>query len=361
MKSFKSKSWIIAIICNLFFPEISIAQIKIMDEQFIFDSASFPSCHASTIVELKNGDILTAWFGGTAEGNDDVAIWSSVKSKATGWSVPRVLIKEPGASMYNPVLFYTRDAVLWLYYKYGKSPMTWSAGKMYSVDNGKTWSDPIHLPAGLYGPIRAKPLVLTDGTIVSGTSVESFKTWTVWVERSTDHGKSWKKIGPIVVDPKHYIKSPEQIIPTGTDIKDTWHYPEGIIQPSIISLGGNHLRMYCRSTLHIGRISIADSYNNGLSWTSAKPIEIPNPNSGIDALNLKNKKILLVYNHTMEGRSPLNLAWSINGLDFKMIHSLETEPGEFSYPSMIQAADGSIHLSYTWNRKKIKYLHFTAN
>ena len=172
MKSFKSKSWIIAIICNLFFPEISIAQIKIMDEQFIFDSASFPSCHASTIVELKNGDILTAWFGGTAEGNDDVAIWSSVKSKATGWSVPRVLIKEPGASMYNPVLFYTLDAVLWLYYKYGKSPMTWSAGKMYSVDNGKTWSDPIHLPAGLYGPIRAKPLVLTDGTIVSGTSVE---------------------------------------------------------------------------------------------------------------------------------------------------------------------------------------------
>jgi len=258
-------------------------------------------------------------------------------------------------------LFYTRDNLLWLYYKYGKSPMTWSAGKMYSKDNGKTWSDPIHLAAGLYGPIRAKPLLLTDGTIVSGTSVESFKTWTVWVERSTDHGKSWKKIGPITVDPKLYIKSAEQIIPTGTDIKDTWHFPEGIIQPSVVLLGGNHLRMYCRSTLHIGRISIADSYNNGLSWSPAKPIEIPNPNSGIDALNLKNKKTILVYNHTTEGRSPLNLASSTNGIDFQMIHSLETEPGEFSYPSMIQATDGSIHLSYTWNRKKIKYVHFTAN
>ncbi len=361
MKSICNKNWIIGILIGLFIPSRAITQIKIITKEFLFDSAKFSSCHASTIVELKNGDILTAWFGGTAEGNDDVAIWSSVKSKTNSWSAPRVLIKEAGASMYNPVLFYTHDHLLWLYYKFGKSPMTWSAGKMFSKDHGKTWSDPIHLPAGLYGPIRAKPYILPDGTIVSGTSVESFKTWTVWVERSTNHGKTWRKTGPVAVDPKYYIKSPQQIIPEGTDIKDTWHYPEGIIQPSIVSLGGSHLRMYCRSTLHIGRICIADSYDKGLTWSPAKPIEVPNPNSGIDALNLKNKKIVLVYNHTTEGRSPLNLAWSTNGIDFQMIHNLETEPGEFSYPSMIQSTDGSIHLSYTWNRKKIKYVHFTVN
>ena len=70
---------------------------------------------------------------------------------------------------------------------------------MWSTDEGKTWSKPERLPAGLLGPIRAKPLVLADGTIVSGSSVEAYKTWAAWIERSTDNGATWKKIGPITV------------------------------------------------------------------------------------------------------------------------------------------------------------------
>lgn len=334
----------------------SNGQVKILKSEFIYDTASFPSCHASTIVELKNGDIMTALFGGTNEGNDDVGIWSSIQSNEK-WSVPKLLIKEPGCSMYNPVLFYTKNGKLWLYYKYGKSPMTWSAGKMYSDDHGITWSPPIHLPAGIYGPIRAKPLLLNNGTILSGTSVESYKTWSVWVERSTNNGNSWSKIGPITVDPKYYIKTSNEIVPPGTPITDTYRYPEGIIQPSIVSMGNNHLRMYCRSTKHIGKITISDSYDLGLTWTEGKPIDVPNPNSGIDAIALSDKRILLVYNHTDDGRSPLNLAISTDGIKFNMIYTLETEPGEFSYPSCIQATDKSIHLSYTWNRKKIKHVH----
>ena len=154
----------------------------------IFTQAPFKSCHASTVIELPNGDLMSAWFGGTAEGNPDTGIWASRRTSANGqWSPPIELVKEPNIAMYNPVLFYTKDHRLWLYYKFGAHPMSWSAGRMSSTDDGKTWSQPEHLPAGLYGPIRAKPLVLPDGTIVSGTSVESYRTWAAWIERSADN------------------------------------------------------------------------------------------------------------------------------------------------------------------------------
>jgi predicted neuraminidase len=142
----------------------------------IFTTAPFAECHASTVVELPNGGLLSAWFGGTAEGNPDTAIWMSLQNRTSGqWSAPTVAVKEPNVAMYNPVLFYTNDHRLWLYYKFGVHPTSWSAGRMSSSDDGKTWSNPEHLPAGLYGPIRAKPLVLPDGVIVSGTSVESYR------------------------------------------------------------------------------------------------------------------------------------------------------------------------------------------
>ena len=95
------------------------------------------------------------------------------------------------------MLFHSADGLLWLYYKLGNSPETWSAARAYSRNEGASWSTVEHLPAGLYGPIRTKPLLLGDGTILSGTSVESYGTWACWIERSTDNGQSWTRIGPI--------------------------------------------------------------------------------------------------------------------------------------------------------------------
>jgi predicted neuraminidase len=143
--------------------------------EFISDRMPTASCHASTIVELANGDLLAAWFGGTKEGAADVAIWMSRRTSA-GCSDPREAARESAAA-YNPVLFHSGDGLLWFYYKFGTSPGVWSAAREFSRDEGVTWSAPEHLPAGLYGPIRAKPLVLKDGTILSGTSVESYESW----------------------------------------------------------------------------------------------------------------------------------------------------------------------------------------
>jgi len=325
--------------------------------EFIFETAPFPSCHASTIVELPNGDLLAAWFGGTAEGKPDVAIWGSRNVNGT-WSAPTELVRERETPSWNPVYFYTKDKRLWLYYKYGTSPMTWSAGRRYSDDDGKTWSAPEHLPAGLYGPIRAKPLVLNDGTLVSGTSVESYRSWSVWIERSTDNGKTFTKFGPITVPESAYKMPGQSTPPNQVPGSNDWKQTDGIIQPSVVSLGKKHLRLYARSTARIGKIAIADSFDDGKTWTQARPIDVLNPNSGIDAITLRDGRVVLIYNNTSSGRTPLNLAVSKDGEKFNRFYDLENTPGEYSYPALIQGKNGDLHITYTWNRKKIRYIRF---
>jgi predicted neuraminidase len=303
-----------------------------VQQQFIFETAPFASCHAATIVETKDGTHLAAWFGGDAEGKPNVAIWGA-RLENGRWTAPFEIVREPNIATYNPVLFHSKDGTLWLYYKFGPHPTRWSAGRMSSRDDGKTWSKPDHLPAGLYGPIKNKPLVLRDGSIVSGTSVESYNAWTVWVERSTDNAKTWTKHGPV-------------------------EYPGDVyaaIQPAIVPLRGGRLRMFVRTTDHIGRIAKADSSDGGRTWTPLTLTDLPNPNSGIDAVGLQDGRIVMVYNDTKKGRTPLNLAVSADGERWKMFHALESEPGEFSYPAIIQSRDGSVDVVYTWNRKRIKH------
>ena len=311
--------------------------LSLLAGEFIFDKAPFASCHASTVVELRDGDRMAAWFGGSDEGRPDVAIWGSRRA-GEHWTEPVELAREPGVAAYNPVLFYTQDRRLWLYYKFGPSPSTWTAARRFSSDEGKTWSKVEHLPAGIYGPIRAKPLVMGDGVVVSGTSVESYRSWAAWIERSVDQGRTFTRIGPIAFD----AAAPA-------------HETHGLIQPSVVRLGPRHLRLYARSTRSIGKICVADSFDDGLTWTVAHALDVLNPNSGIDAVALRDGRVVLVYNDSDSKRTPLNLAISSDGEHFRNFLTLEDAAGEYSYPAMIQTAAGDLEITYTWNRKKIKY------
>ncbi len=319
-------------------------------EQDIFTTAPFASCHASTLVELANGDLLAAWFGGTAEGAPDVAIWAARRT-ASGWSAPYTLAREPRIATWNPVLFHTRDGRLWLYYKFGPVAAGWTAARMVSRDEGRTWSAAEHLPAGILGPIRAKPYVAPDGTVISGSSTESYHAWAAWIERSTDGGLTWQRLGPYTVAGATL----RSLHPAGVPDEDS--STTGIIQPTVLSLGGPHLRFYARSTGNIGRICVSDSYDSGQSWTPPRPLELPNPNSGIDAVALRDGRVVLLYNATPSGRTPLNLAVSRDGEHFTPFRVLEDQPGEYSYPALIEARDGSLLATYTWQRKRIRFVH----
>ena len=313
---------------------VLLAAALSLPAEFIYETAPFPSCHASTIVETAPGEFFAAWFGGTDEGNKDVAIWGA-RLKDGKWSPPAELVREANTPTWNPVLFHDKTGALWLYYKFGPRPSEWSGGKISSRDGGKTWSQPEHLPAGIYGPIKNKPLVLPDGAIVSGTSVESYQAWTSWIERSTDNGATWTKHGPLLYPGENYAS----------------------IQPAIASAGRDRLFAYVRTTRKLGRVGMSESRDGGLTWSSLKLLDLPNPNSGIDAVGLKDGRVLLIYNHTARGRSPLNLAVSSDGTNFTPVMVFESEPGEYSYPAIIQASDGSVHATWTWNRKKIRHAH----
>ena len=301
---------------------------------FIYKDAPFPSCHASTLVEVSPGIVLAAWFGGKEEGARDVAIWCS-RFDGTAWGPVREAARAERVPCWNPVLFKTVDGETLLFYKAGESPRSWSGLVKRSRDGGVTWSDAELLPAGILGPIKNKPIQLEDGTLVCGSSVESWRAWACWVELTDDNGKTWSKHGPIEVPGKRY----------------------GLIQPTMFLTNAGHIRFLCRATRSIGKICLAESKDGGRTWSSARPIDLPNPDAGIDAVRLRDGRVALVYNHTPARRSPLNVALSEDdGDSWEQVLTLEDQPGEYSYPSVIQAQDGKLHIAYTWKRQRIKHV-----
>jgi len=305
-----------------------------MRAQFIFEEAPFASCHASTIVEARRGELLAAWFGGTDEGAKDVAIWQS-RSTAGGWTSPRKVADEPGVPCWNPVLFRERSGALFLFYKAGTSPQTWSGFYRKSPDGGETWEPAVALPAGLLGPIKNKPIQLKSGRIVAGSSVESYRAWSAWVEISDDGGTTWQRHGPIIVPGQNY----------------------GIIQPTVFETSDGSLRMLTRATQRIGQICTATSKDSGATWTNAASTELPNPNSGIDAVRLADGRIVLCHNPTHTGRTPIALSVSKDdGVTWRVGPTLEMESGEYSYPAIIQAAGGDVHVTYTWKRLRVRHV-----
>ncbi len=306
--------------------------------QFLFQDAPFAQCHASTIVEGTDG-LVAAWFGGEHEKHPSVGIWLARLSDSK-WSAPIEVangdqIDGPVERFpcWNPVLFQPKNGPLLLFYKVGPDPQQWWGMLKTSQDGGKTWSIAARLPEGIAGPIKNKPLELESAMILCGASTED-QGWRVHFEATPDNGKHWWRTPPV------------------NRSKDF-----SIIQPAFIHNGKN-IQALCRSQKK-GIVTI-HSDDGGMTWSNPKQTNLPNPNSGFDATTLSDGRHLLVYNHAKSGRSPLNLAISLDGENWQQVEVLENEPGEFSYPAIIQSKDGNVHITYTWNRKRIKYVVFDS-
>ena len=217
-----------------------------------------------------------------------------------------------------------------LFYKVGPSPRTWWGMLITSDDEGKTWTPPRRLPDGIAGPIKNKPIQLPDGTLLCGSSTED-AGWRVHFELSPDLGKTWQRIGP-VNDGKTF----------------------GAIQPTLLTHPDGRLQALCRSRQ--GRIVQVWSDDGGKTWGEMTATDLPNPNAGIDAVTLADGRQLIVYNDTPRGRSPLNVALSRDGVAWQAAVVLESDPGEYSYPAVIQTRDGLIHITYTWKRQRIRHV-----
>jgi predicted neuraminidase len=315
-------------------------QPGILAAEFVFDEAPFAQCHASTIAE-SSGGLVAAWFGGTREGKEDVGIWVARK-EGPKWSAPDEVANgvSPDGKRYpcwNPVLFQPKAGPLLLFYKVGPSPSAWWGMMRSSSDGGRTWSDAQRLPEEIAGPIKNKPVLLADGTLLCGSSTEH-DGWRVHMERTADLGKTWNRTEPL-----HDGKA------------------IGAIQPTILMHGEDKLQILCRSRQ--GRIAEAWSTDGGRTWDEMRLTGLPNPNSGIDAVTLRDGRHLLVYNPTKPRvgawggpRSPLSVAVSEDGKVWKAAVVLEDEQGEYSYPAVIQAADGRVHVTYTYKRRKVKHV-----
>lgn len=313
---------------------VSLSRKQVVkSEEWILQSAPFRSCHASTIVETPSG-LAASWFAGTEEGHPDVGIWLSRWSLAEGWTSPLEVVNgslEDGLRhpCWNPVLFQYPQADLILFYKVGPSPREWWGMMMRSSDEGKSWSHPTRLPNGVIGPVKNKPVLVEDDLLLCPSSTETDGKWQIHFDITRDQCQSWSSVGP--------LNDPDQF---------------ALIQPALLVHGSSRIQALCRSQQKV--IVEIWSYNGGKSWQPVHPTRLPNPDSGIDAVSLQDGRFLLVYNPTTRRRTPLSVAVSPDGIEWQDILTLEDQPGEYSYPAIIQDSGGLVHITYTWKRCRIK-------
>ena len=314
-------------------PSLTLPPTEITSNRldFIFAPGLFPASHTSTLVETSNG-LFAAWVSGPAARHPEAAIYTA-RFDGTRWSTPvKSLSGEVRGTnqfqTWNPVLFQPANGPLLFFFKIGPNPEGWWGMVTTSTNQGETWSTPSRLPPGHVGPVRNKPIELSDGSLLCGASTEN-DGWKVHLERLSPSGH-WQKIGPLPGLPSL-----------------------SAIQPTFLAHSARRLQILCRTKE--GRLAESWSTNAGASWTPLRLTDIPNPNSAVDAVRLTNGEFILAYNHSPTNRGELNLALSKDGLKWTPLMVVEKGEGEFSYPAIIQTRSGEVHLTYSWNRKGIKH------
>jgi predicted neuraminidase len=296
-------------------------------------------CYSPSIAEVTPGILCAVWKGGPGQGKsnidmtENVGLWIAHYEKGH-WSTPKQIVAAPKTICWNPVLCQHFGTLL-LFYRVGPNPRNVVALLKRSYDGGETWTGEEILPAGILGPTKAKPYIDAEGNLLYGSSIECgeptdlFKATACWIEVSDPAVKTWKKYGPIEIPGQRF----------------------GAIEPSLVKDNYGNLRLFCRDrAAKIGRqgwIWSGVSFDEGKTWNELTATSLPNPDSGIEAIDLEDGRILMIYNSSHQDRFPLRLAVSEDGGDsWQIAMILEEDSGEM--PSAILDSEGLLHIVYAW-------------
>ncbi len=313
--------------------------------ELIFDKIpGYPVHHCSSITEAPNGDLLVSWYGGSYESSDDQVLFLSRRHKgARNWSRPEIVVRSPGKPPGNAILFTDQAGKVWLLWgrMEGKQPMMrgtgWDHCRLFfrtSGDNGTTWSqdEPFFHDTMGWLP-RNLPITAADGSLIVPISDElhGHGVDLSFFVSTKDNGRTWTSSGVM----------------------------RGGEQPTIIQRADGTLVAYLRVRPNI---VAAESHDGGATWTTPSPTQWKNPDSGISMRRLNNGHVLLVFNNQDNSRTPLHMVRSTDeGRTWGKPLTLETNPGEYSYPSVLQTSDGKIHVIYTFRRYSIKHVEMNED
>ena len=315
-----------------------------MIEHVIGEERAFAQCHAATIAAIPGG-VLVAWFGGTREGHEDVAIWGATRT-AAGWGPARRLAKVADVAHWNPVLvgLDASGRSLALHFKVGRSIRRWRTFVQVSRDGDETWDAPRPVEPDddtARGPVRSRPIRLRSGDWLAGASTERWRRWDAFFDRSANGIDGWQRTRDVDLDRRRFAG-------------------KGLIQPTLWESRPGRVHALFRST--DGRVHRSDSEDDGRTWSPAYPTNLPNNNSGLDVVRSEDGVLALACNPVpgnWAARTPLSILFSTDeGATWPERVDVETEPGEFSYPALV-AHEGALHLAYTWNRRRIAYARVT--
>jgi predicted neuraminidase len=303
-----------------------------------------PYKHPASMTELDNGDLYLVYYGGAGEYAVDTGVFGSRRAKGSGtWTQPERIAHDPFRSVGNAVVWQAPDGLVWLFYvvRYGE---TWSTSRVQckvSRDRATTWSDSSMLFLEEGTLVRNRPIVLTNGDYLlplyreTGHDTESTgpDSYSFFLRRVAKDG-AWVKSEPI-------------------------RSARGNIQPAVVQLSDRDLVAYCRRggdyrPETVGYIVRAESHDGGRTWSEGKDSSFPNPNAAVDLLKLRSGRLLLVYNHSMNRRTPLSLAVSEDGdRTWPIRRDLRTGENDYGYPIAFQSGDGRIHVVFTSDRRTV--------
>lgn len=362
---------------------LDAGESRLYEAAIIFDPEDFRLAdgrashnHSPSIVETPGGDLIACWFHGRGEREDNTMVVMGARKKkgSSRWSEPFVMANHRNLPDQNPVLFIDPQERLWLFRastldneKRGHF-LTYLISTDYEGDGPPrwTWQAPLFcFPQDLEQTyVGALDRLMAGGLIPEKRLEEFAKT------REIARDKLWHRLGwtprspPIMLTENRMMLGltsgvwDSSLIAFTEDGGETWEFSKPMIfsrsllaraiQPSLVRKKNGNIVAFMRARDR-SAVQRAESSDGGMTWEE-DPLDIPCPDSSVAVLGLKSGNWLLAVNDA-NGRHVLSVYLSDDeGKTWKWRRSLERfEQGKGSgqYPTLIEAADGSIHVVYT--------------